>query len=64
MKSMFVIYLAEDDDGFISVPSEQFGDGEASYTLGMNILIQLKKTEMHNPRHMHVSGIEVISQLQ
>jgi len=47
MKSMFVIYLTEDDDGFISVSSEQFGDGEASYTLGMNILIQLKKTENH-----------------
>ena len=56
-KTMFAIYLMEDETGFVRVRADHYGPGEASYFLGMEMLGYLKHTERENPSHMKVEGV-------
>jgi hypothetical protein len=48
-KTLFAIYLVEDENGFVTVKSEHIGDGMTSYELGIEILANLKTAEVMNP---------------
>ena len=64
MKTMFAIYLMEDEEGFVRVRADHYGPGEASYFLGMEMLGYLKHTERENPSHMKVEGVFYALQTQ
>jgi len=63
-KTMFAIYLMEDESGFVRVRADHYGPGEASYSLGMEMLMFLKHTERENPSNMKVEGVFYALQTQ
>lgn len=48
-KTLFAIYLIEDENGFVTVKSDHIGYGMTSYELGIEILANLKMAEKLNP---------------
>jgi len=54
----------EDENGFVRVCADHYGPGEASYSLGMEMLMFLKHTERENPSHMKVEGVYYALQTQ
>ena len=64
MKTMFAIYLMEDDNGFVRVSADHYGPGHNSYELGVELLMHLKSCEMENPQDLKVGGLFYASKLQ
>jgi hypothetical protein len=48
-KTLFAIYLVEDESGFVTVKSDHVGHGMMSYEIGIEILANLKIAEKLNP---------------
>lgn len=54
MKSLFAIYLVEDEKGFVTVKSDHVGEGLMCYEIGVEILANLKIAEHMNPELLSV----------
>lgn len=54
MKSLFAIYLVEDEKGFVTVKSDHVGEGLMCYEVGVEILANLKIAECMNPELLSV----------
>lgn len=53
-KTLFAIYLVEDETGFVTVKSDHIGHGMMSYEIGLEILANLKMAEKLNPEILSV----------
>jgi len=63
-KTLFAIYLIEDDQGVVTVKSDHYGPGLSSYGLGMALLADLKDMEMVNPDLIHVHSLQYLPRPQ
>ena len=54
MKSLFAIYLVENEKGFVTVKSDHVGEGLMCYEIGVEILTNLKIAEHMNPELLRV----------
>lgn len=63
-KTLFAIYLLEDEQGVVTVKSDHYGPGLASYGLGMALLSDLKDMEMVNPDLIHVQSLQYLPRPQ
>lgn len=57
-KTLFAIYLIEDEHGVITVKSDHYGPGFNSYGLGMSMLQDLRDMEIINPGMIEVQSLE------
>ena len=57
MKSLFAIYLVEDENGFVTVKSDHVGEGAVCYEIGVEILANLKIAEHMNPNLLRVDHL-------
>ncbi len=57
-KTLFAIYLIEDDQGVVTVKSDHYGPGFNSYGLGMSLLQDLRDMEIINPDVIQVQSLE------
>jgi hypothetical protein len=63
-KTLFAIYLLEDEDGFVTVKSDHIGHGMMSYEIGLEILANLKMAEKLNPDILSVDYMYYSDQFQ
>ena len=63
-KTMFAIYLIEDDAGMVTVKSDHFGPGMNSYRLGMGFLMQLAECQVDNPSQVKVEPLAYLPRPQ
>jgi Flp pilus assembly secretin CpaC len=63
-KSLFAIYLVEDENGFVTVKSHQVGQGLMCYEIGLEILSNLKIAEAIHPEILSVDYMHYSDQLQ
>jgi hypothetical protein len=57
LKSLFAIYLVEDEEGFVTVKSDHVGKGAVCYEIGVEILANLKVAEHMNPELLAVDHL-------
>jgi len=63
-KTLFAIYLVEDETGFVTVKSDHVGEGMMSYEIGLEILANLKMAEKLNPDILSVDYMYYSEQFQ
>jgi hypothetical protein len=63
-KTLFAIYLVEDESGFVTVKSDHIGHGMMSYEIGLEILANLKMAEALNPEVLSVDYMYYSDQFQ
>ena len=63
-KTLFAIYLVEDESGFVTVKSDHIGHGMISYEIGLEILANLKRAEALNPEVLSVDYMYYSDQFQ
>jgi len=63
-KSLFAIYLLEDENGFVTVKSDQIGQGMMCYEIGVEILSNLRAAEIMNPEILSVDYLYYSDNLQ
>jgi len=63
-KTLFAIYLVEDESGFVTVKSDHIGHGMMSYEIGLEILANLKMAEKLNPDILSVEHMYYSDQFQ
>jgi hypothetical protein len=63
-KTLFAIYLVEDESGFVTVKSDHIGQGMVSYEIGLEILSNLKIAEAIHPEILSVEYLYCSDQLQ
>lgn len=63
-KTMFAIYMIEDDHGVVTVQSDHYGPGMNSYTLGMRFLLQLAECEFDCPEKIKVEPLAYLPRAQ
>ena len=63
-KTMFAIYLIEDEDGMVTVQSDHYGPGVNSYNLGIGFLMQLAECQMDNPGKVKVEPLAYLPRAQ
>lgn len=63
-KTMFAIYLIEDEQGFIVVKSDHYGPGFNSYTLGMQLLENLNDASVVHPEALRVETLDYLPRAQ
>jgi len=63
-KTLFAIYLVEDETGFVTVESDHVGEGMMSYEIGLEILANLKMAEKLNPHILSVDYMYYSEQFQ
>ena len=63
-KTMFAIYLIEDDKGLVTVQSDHYGPGTNSYNLGMGFLRQLAECQINNPNKIKVEPLAYLPRAQ
>lgn len=63
-KTLFAIYLVEDEHGFVTVKSDHIGYGMTSYEIGLEILANLKAAEALNPEVLSVDYMYYSDQFQ
>lgn len=63
-RTLFAIYLMEDEHGFVTVESDHYGPGINSYQLGMQLLLDLKQIERHCPEELTVNQLAYLPRTQ
>lgn len=63
-KTMFAIYLMEDEEGFVTVQADHYGPGMSSYILGIQILNDLRRVELSNPGSVEVQSFNFLARPQ
>jgi len=63
-KTLFAIYLVEDESGFVTVKSDHIGQGMMSYEIGLEILANLRMAEKLNPDILSVDYMYYSDQFQ
>lgn len=63
-KTMFAIYLMEDEDGTVTVQSDHYGPGMNSYNLGIGFLMQLAECQMDDPGKVKVEPLAYLPRAQ
>lgn len=63
-KTLFAIYLVEDESGFVTVKSDHVGHGMMSYEIGIEILANLKIAERLHPEILSVDYMYYSDQFQ
>ena len=63
-KTMFAIFLMEDERGFITVETDHYGPGLASYNLGLSLLGQLHLCDAEHPEKMEVKPLAYLPRPQ
>jgi hypothetical protein len=63
-KTLFAIYLVEDESGFVTVKSDHIGHGMMSYEIGLEILSNLKMAEAMHPEILSVDYMYYSDQVQ
>ena len=63
-KTMFAIYLIEDESGVVTVQSDHYGPGMNSYNLGIGFLMQLAECQMDNPGKVKVEPLAYLPRAQ
>jgi hypothetical protein len=63
-KTLFAIYLVEDESGFVTVKSDHIGQGMMCYEIGLEILANLKMAETMNPEVLSVDYMYYSDQFQ
>lgn len=63
-KTLFAIYLIEDEHGVITVKSDHYGPGFNSYGLGMSLLQDLRDMEIVNPGAIEVQSLDYLPRAQ
>lgn len=63
-KTMFAIYLIEDEEGTVTVQSDHYGPGVNSYNLGIGFLMQLAECQMDNPEKVKVEPLAYLPRAQ
>ena len=63
-KTLFAIYLVEDETGFVTVKSDHIGHGMMSYEIDLEILANLKMAEKLNPEILSVDYMYYSDQFQ
>ena len=63
-KTLFAIYLVEDESGFVTVKSDHIGHGMMRYEIGLEILANLKMAEALNPEILSVDYMYYSDQFQ
>lgn len=57
-KTLFAIYLIEDEAGFVTVRSDHYGPGLNSWQIGMEILHNLKLLEVTESEMLNVQTVQ------
>lgn len=63
-RSLFAIYLVEDENGFVTVKSDHVGHGMMCYEIGVEILANLRAAEIMNPEILSVDYLYYSENLQ
>jgi len=63
-RSLFAIYLVEDENGFVTVKSDHIGQGLMCYEIGVEILANLTAAEIMNPEVLSVEYLNYSNNLQ
>lgn len=63
-KTLFAIYLIEDERGMVTVKSDHYGPGFNSYGLGISLLQDLRDIEIVNPDFVQVQSLEYLPRAQ
>ena len=63
-RSLFAIYLVEDENGFVTVKSDHIGQGLMCYEIGVEILANLTAAELMNPEVLSVEYLNYSNNLQ
>jgi len=63
-KTLFAIYLMEDEHGVITVKSDHYGPGFSSYSLGMSLLQDLRDMQSINPEMIEVQSLAYLPRPQ
>ena len=63
-KTLFAIYLVEDESGFVTVKYDHIGHGMMSYEIVLEILANLKMAEALNPEILSVDYMYYSDQFQ
>ena len=63
-RSLFAIYLVEDENGFVTVKSDHVGHGMMCYEIGVEILANLRAAEIMNPEILNVEYLYCSDNLQ
>lgn len=63
-KTLFAIYLIEDEHGVVTVKSDHYGPGFNSYGLGMSVLEDLRDMAILNPESIEVQSLDYLPRAQ
>lgn len=63
-KTLFALYLIEDNHGVVTVKSDHYGPGFNSYELGMSILEDLREMAILNPDILEVQSLDYLPRAQ
>lgn len=63
-KTLFAIYLIEDEDGRVVVKSDHYGPGFNSYGIGVSLLQNLRDIEIVHPEFVEVQSLEYLPRTQ
>lgn len=63
-KTLFAIYLIEDEHGFVTVTSDHYGPGINSYQLGMHLLGELNQIQRVEPDVLKIERLAFLPRTQ
>lgn len=63
-KTLFAIYLIEDEKGFVTIQADHYGPGFNSYFLGMQLMHQLEAMVDSCPEQVTIESLAYLPRAQ